>query len=86
MPRKTREQVWRELDEMGEEMVRARMSEGGKESPRLKLVREWLARREKVSGELRATSDRVEGEQLAVPSVRRRGGPNEPPRAGTQSR
>ena len=85
MPRKTREQVWRELDELGEDAVRARVSGAGKGRPSLKLVQEWLARREKVNGELRATSDQVEGHQLSAPRVRR-GGSGEPPAAGDQSR
>jgi hypothetical protein len=36
MARKTREQVWRELDALGEESVRAQMSETKKARPSLR--------------------------------------------------
>jgi hypothetical protein len=59
MTRKTREQVWRELDQLGEDEVRARLvaNPGAVEEPG--LVQEWLAQRERVSAALAETSSQL---------------------------
>ena len=59
MMRKTREQVWRELDQLGEDEVRARLAAnpGGIEEPG--LVHEWLAQRERVASALAETSSQL---------------------------
>src|SRR3954447_16399044 len=60
MVRKTREQVWRELDDLGEDEVRARL-EGSSDNPAdTRLVREWLERKERVASELSATAAGVQ--------------------------
>lgn len=55
MVRKTREQVWRELDELGEDEVRGRLA-GNPDEDNTRLAREWLARKERVASELSATA------------------------------
>ena len=55
MVRKTREQVWRELDELGEDEVRERLAASPDEGD-TRLAREWLARKERVASELSATA------------------------------
>jgi hypothetical protein len=59
MTRKTREQVWRELDLLGEDEVRARLvaNPGAVEEP--SLVQEWLAQRERVTSALAETTTQL---------------------------
>jgi hypothetical protein len=59
MMRKTREQVWRELDQLGEDEVRARLeaNPGAVEEPG--LVQEWLAQRDRVASALAETSTQL---------------------------
>jgi hypothetical protein len=54
--RKTREQVWRELDELGEVEVRARLAERPEEEMEPAHVREWLERQARVESALAETS------------------------------
>jgi hypothetical protein len=56
MVRKTREQVWRELDTLGEDEVRRRLAAMPAEVEEPGLVHEWLAQRERVSAALADTS------------------------------
>jgi hypothetical protein len=67
MVRKTREQVWRELDELGEDEVRRRLDArpGDVEEPG--LVREWLAQRDRVAGALATTSSELNARQTGRP-------------------
>lgn len=58
MVRKTREQVWRELDELGEDEVRELLAANPDEHE-TRLAREWLARKEHVASELSATAAEV---------------------------
>ena len=59
MMRKTREQVWRELDQLGEDEVRDRLmaNPGAMEEPG--LVQEWLAQRERVAAALAETTTQL---------------------------
>ncbi|HEY7636398.1 MAG TPA: hypothetical protein VH763_12670 [Gemmatimonadales bacterium] len=59
MVRKTREQVWRELDQLGEDEVRARLvaHPGTVEEPG--LIQEWLAQRERVASALAETTSQM---------------------------
>jgi hypothetical protein len=59
MVRKTREQVWRELDSIGEEEVRRRITARPTEVEEPGLVHEWLAQRELVNSALAETSSQV---------------------------
>jgi hypothetical protein len=59
--RKTREQVWRELDTIGEEEVRRRLAAHPGEADDVGLVREWLTQKERVAAELAATREGAEG-------------------------
>jgi hypothetical protein len=54
MVRKTREQVWHELDAMGEQEVRSRLARSNAEDT--ELIAEWLAHKARVAAELEATS------------------------------
>jgi hypothetical protein len=67
MVRKTREQVWRELEEMGEDEVRRRLDAkpGDVEEPG--LVREWLAQRDRVAVALATTSSELTARQAGRP-------------------
>lgn len=56
MVRKTREQVWRELDTLGEDEVRRRLDAKPAEMEEPGLVHEWLAQRDRVSSALADTS------------------------------
>jgi predicted PurR-regulated permease PerM len=61
MVRKTREEVWRELDALGEEEVRERLAAQSEDVGEAGLVREWLDQKARVAAELastRETSDR----------------------------
>jgi hypothetical protein len=60
MVRKTREQVWRELDQLGEDEVRERLAASGDDPADNRLVREWLERKEHVASELSATAADVQ--------------------------
>ena len=51
MVRKTREQVWRELDDIGEDEVRSRLADSSDDPAETRLVREWLHRKERVASE-----------------------------------
>jgi hypothetical protein len=59
MVRKTREQVWRELDALGEQEVRQRLSAKPTEVEEPALVHEWLLRQERVNSALADTSDQI---------------------------
>ena len=63
MVRKTREQVWRELEDIGEDEVRQRLDAqpGDLEEPG--LVREWLAQRDRVAAALATTSNELASRQ-----------------------
>ncbi|MGN6391036.1 MAG: hypothetical protein ACTHM9_02145 [Gemmatimonadales bacterium] len=56
MVRKTREQVWRELDDIGEDEVRRRLESKPAEVEEPGLIREWLEQRERVNSALADTS------------------------------
>jgi type VI protein secretion system component VasF len=60
MVRKTREQVWRELDQLGEDEVRERLAASTDDPADTRLVRQWLERKERVASELSATAADVE--------------------------
>ena len=49
MVRKTREQVWRELDSIGEDEVRRRLAAKPTEVEEPGLIHEWLEQRERVN-------------------------------------
>jgi hypothetical protein len=57
MVRKTREQVWRELDSIGEDEVRRRLESKPTEVEEPGLIREWLEQRERVNAALADTSN-----------------------------
>lgn len=59
MVRKTREQVWRELDGLGEEEVRRRLAARPTDVEEPGLVHEWLLRQERVKSALADTSNRL---------------------------
>jgi len=73
MVRKTREQVWRELDQLGEDEVRERLAASTEDPADTRLVREWLARQERVASELSATAAEVQAGRGAR-SLRMMGG------------
>jgi hypothetical protein len=56
MVRKTREQVWRELDSLGEDEVRRRLEAKPTEVEEPGLIHEWLTQRERVAAALADTS------------------------------
>lgn len=55
MVRKTREQVWRELETLGEDEVRRRLAAKPTEVEEPGLIHEWLAQRERVNSALADT-------------------------------
>jgi hypothetical protein len=59
MVRKTREQVWRELDSLGEEEVRRRLEAKPTEVEEPGLIHEWLTQRERVNSALADTSNQL---------------------------
>jgi hypothetical protein len=59
MVRKTREQVWRELNSLGEEEVRRRLEAKPTEVEEPGLIHEWLTQRERVNSALAETSDQL---------------------------
>jgi hypothetical protein len=63
MVRKTREQVWRELEEMGEDEVRLRLEAKPGEVEEPGLVHEWLAQRARVAAALATTSSELTARQ-----------------------
>ena len=56
MVRKTREQVWRELDALGEDEVRRRLEAKPAEVEEPVLIHEWLTHRDRVNAALADTS------------------------------
>jgi hypothetical protein len=67
MVRKTREQVWRELEEMGEDEVRLRLAAKPAEVEEPGLVHEWLAQRDRVAAALATTSSELTARQSGRP-------------------
>jgi hypothetical protein len=67
MVRKTREQVWRELQEMGEDEVRRRLEAKPAEVEEPGLVHEWLAQRDRVASALATTSNELSARQAGRP-------------------
>lgn len=67
MVRKTREQVWHELDALGEEEVRDRLARSNAEDT--DLISDWLAHKARVAAELETTSRELRKRQ--GPWVRR---------------
>jgi hypothetical protein len=61
MVRKTREQVWRELDNLGEEEVRRRLEAKPTEVEEPGLIHEWLTQRDRVNSALADTSAQLAG-------------------------
>ena len=59
MVRKTREQVWRELDSIGEDEVRRRLAAKPTEVEEPGLIREWLEQRDRVNSALADTSREI---------------------------
>lgn len=59
MVRKTREQVFRELEHLGEEEVRRRLDTRPAEVEEPALIHEWLIQRERVNAALADTSDEM---------------------------
>jgi hypothetical protein len=59
MVRKTREQVWRELDGRGAGEVRRRLAARPADVEEPGLVHEWLLRQERVKSALADTSSRL---------------------------
>jgi hypothetical protein len=66
MVRKTREQVWRELDTIGEDEVRRRLAAKPTEVEEPGLIREWLEQRERVNSALADTSREVAARRSGV--------------------
>ncbi len=69
MVRKTREQVWSELEAIGEDEVRARLAAHPPVAEDAGLISEWLAQKERIATALAATSREVE--ERETPWVRR---------------
>jgi hypothetical protein len=59
MVRKTREQVWRDLDGLGDEEGRPRRAARPADVEEPGLVHEWLLRQERVKSALADTSSRL---------------------------
>jgi Flp pilus assembly protein TadB len=66
MVRKTREQVWRELDSIGEDEVRRRLAAKPTEVEEPGLIREWLEQRDRVNTALADTSREVAARQRGL--------------------
>ena len=64
--RKTREQVWRELDSIGEDEVRRRLDAKPTEVEEPGLIREWLEQRDRVNTALADTSREVAARQRGL--------------------
>jgi hypothetical protein len=71
MVRKTREQVWRELDSLGEDEVRRRLEARPTEVEEPGLIHEWLAQRERVNAALADTSKELAGRRGLSLQVKR---------------
>jgi Flp pilus assembly protein TadB len=69
--RKTREQVWRELDAIGEDEVRRRLAAKPTEVEEPGLIREWLEQRDRVNTALADTSREVARRQGLSKNVKR---------------
>jgi hypothetical protein len=67
MVRKTREQVWRELDSIGEDEVRRRLESKPTEVEEPGLIREWLDQRERVNSALADTSQALATRRKGLP-------------------
>jgi ADP-dependent phosphofructokinase/glucokinase len=68
MVRKTREQVWRELDTLGEQEVRERLAAKPTEVEEPALVHEWLLRQERVNSALADTSSQLAARNAGLSS------------------
>jgi len=66
MVRKTREQVWRELDSIGEDEVRRRLEAKPTEVEEPGLIHEWLSQRDRVNAALADTSNQLAARQPGV--------------------
>ena len=66
MGRKTREQVWRELDSIGEDEVRRRLEAKPTEVEEPGLIHEWLSQRDRVNAALADTSNQLAARQPGV--------------------
>lgn len=66
MVRKTREQVWRELDTIGEDEVRRRLDTRPTEVEEPGLIREWLDQRDRVNAALADTKDELRGRRQGL--------------------
>ena len=66
MVRKTREQVWRELDSIGEDEVRRRLEAKPTKVEEPGLIHEWLSQRERVNAALADTSNQLAARQPGV--------------------
>jgi hypothetical protein len=66
MVRKTREQVWRELDTIGEEEVRRRLETRPTEVEEPGLIREWLDQRDRVNSALADTQSELRGRRQGL--------------------
>lgn len=64
--RKTREQVWRELDNLGEDEVRRRLEAKPTEVEEPGLIHEWLSQRDRVNAALADTSNQLAARQPGV--------------------
>ena len=64
--RKTREQVWRELDSLGEDEVRRRLEAKPTEVEEPGLIHEWLSQRDRVNAALADTSNQLAARQSGV--------------------
>jgi len=64
--RKTREQVWRELDALGEDQVRERLAAKPTEVEEPALVHEWLLRQERVNSALADTSSQIAAREAGL--------------------
>src|SRR6476661_2406129 len=71
MVRKTREQVWRELDSIGEDEVRRRLAAKPTEVEEPGLIHEWLEQRDRVNSALADTSREVARRQGLSKNVKR---------------
>jgi hypothetical protein len=66
MVRKTREQVWRELDSIGEDEVRRRLAAKPTEVEEPGLIHEWLEQRDRVNSALADTSREIAARQTGL--------------------
>ncbi len=66
MVRKTREQVWRELDTLGEDEVRRRLEAKPAEVEEPGLIHEWLTQRDRVNAALADTSNEIDARKSGL--------------------